>query len=109
MCLFTKEKGLNQSHELKVCASKFYGQRNKESCDEFPERQIELWKDIFQVTLSLLQPAARGTSWRKESMLKDLGWREREKKNYLGKEKGLKLYSQKERGKEWISGDFATI
>ena len=101
---------MNQGHELKVCASKFYGQRNKENYDEFPERQIELlWKDIFQVTLSLLQPAARGTSWGKESMLEDLGCKEKKKKNYLGKEKGLKIYSQKERGKEWISGDFATI
>ena len=35
--------------------------------------------------------------------------RKKKKKNYLGKEKGLKIYSQKERGKEWISGDFATI
>ena len=86
---------MNQGHELKVCASKFYGQRNKEDCDEFHERQIELlWKDIFQITLSLLQPAAGGTSWGKESMLEDLGWREQKLFGGGGGE-GLKIYSQK--------------
>ena len=88
MRLFTKEKGMNQGHELKVCASKFYGQRNKENYDEFPERQIELlWKDIFQVTLSLLQPAARGTSLGKESMLEDLGCKEKKKKKIIWEKK----------------------
>ena len=61
---------------------------NKENYDEFPERQIELlWKDIFQVTLSLLQPAARGTSWGKESMLEDLGCKEKKKKKIIWEKK----------------------